>query len=112
VFKDRKDNDFVLSPTLEENITEIAANFIKSYKQLPVHLYQIHTKFRDEIRPRFGLVRAREFIMKDGYSFHEDTESLDKEFLNTQSAYKEIVNDLGLDFRIVEADSGAIGGSK
>lgn len=112
VFKDRKDNDFVLSPTLEENITEIAANFIKSYKQLPMHLYQIHTKFRDEIRPRFGLVRAREFIMKDGYSFHEDAESLDKEFLNTQNAYKEILSDLGLDFRIVEADSGAIGGSK
>ncbi|RVY47167.1 aminoacyl--tRNA ligase-related protein, partial [Helicobacter pylori] len=104
--------NFVLSPTLEENITEIAANFIKSYKQLPVHLYQIHTKFRDEIRPRFGLVRAREFIMKDGYSFHEDAESLDEEFLNTQSAYKEILSDLGLDFRIVEADSGAIGGSK
>ncbi|AFI06244.1 proline--tRNA ligase [Helicobacter cetorum] len=112
VFKDRKDNDFVLSPTLEENITEIASNFIKSYKQLPIHLYQIHTKFRDEIRPRFGLVRAREFIMKDGYSFHENIESLDKEFLNTESAYKEILSDLGLDFRIVEADSGAIGGNK
>ncbi|AFI04583.1 proline--tRNA ligase [Helicobacter cetorum] len=112
IFKDRKDNDFVLSPTLEENITQIAGTYLKSYKQLPIHLYQIHTKFRDEIRPRFGLVRAREFIMKDGYSFHENIESLDKEFLNTESAYKEILSDLGLDFRIVEADSGAIGGNK
>ncbi|GMB96129.1 proline--tRNA ligase [Helicobacter sp. NHP22-001] len=111
-FKDRKDNDFVLGPTHEEVAVEIAKAHIKSYKQLPLHLYQIHTKFRDEIRPRFGLMRAREFIMKDGYSFHADSADLDQEFLNMQTAYNEIFERLGLKVRAVEADSGAIGGSK
>lgn len=112
VFKDRKDNDFVLGPTHEEVATVIAKAHIKSYKQLPINLYQIHTKFRDEIRPRFGLMRAREFIMKDAYSFHTDTTDLDREFENMHQAYHEIFSRLGLKVRAIEADSGAIGGSK
>ncbi|CRF41835.1 proline--tRNA ligase [Helicobacter ailurogastricus] len=112
VFKDRKENDFVLGPTHEEVATQIAKAHIKSYKQLPLNLYQIHTKFRDEIRPRFGLMRAREFIMKDAYSFHTDLTDLDREFANMQEAYNEIFDQLGLKVRPVEADSGAIGGSK
>lgn len=110
-FKDRKDNEFVLGPTHEEVITELAKAFIKSYKQLPLNLYQIHLKFRDEVRPRFGLMRAREFIMKDAYSFHSSAQDLDREFENMHKTYSNILNDLGLDFRVVEADSGAIGGS-
>ncbi|MDA3968021.1 MULTISPECIES: proline--tRNA ligase [Helicobacter] len=109
--KDRKDNDFVFGPTHEETITDLTKNYIKSYKQLPIHLYQIQTKFRDEIRPRFGLMRAREFIMKDGYSFHSSYESLKEEFDKMEQIYSDIFRDLGLDFRVVEADSGAIGGS-
>lgn len=110
-FKDRKDNEFVLGPTHEEMITNLAKNFIKSYKQLPINLYQINTKFRDERRPRFGLMRGREFIMKDAYSFHAESSDLDKEFDNMEKAYKAIFKRLGLEIAIVEADSGAIGGS-
>lgn len=111
VFKDRKGAELILGPTHEECVTEIAKTYIKSYKQLPINLYQIHLKFRDEMRPRFGLLRGREFIMKDAYSFHADTECLNKEFENMRETYKRIFSALGLDFRIVEADSGAIGGS-
>lgn len=110
-FVDRKDNEFVLGPTHEEVVTFIAKNGVKSYKQLPIHLYQIHTKFRDEVRPRFGLMRGREFIMKDGYSFHSSFEDLDREFDVMEQTYKRILERIGVDFKIVEADSGAIGGS-
>jgi prolyl-tRNA synthetase len=110
-FKDRKDNDFVLGPTHEEMMVNIVRNRITSYKQLPMNLYQVKTKFRDEARPRFGLMRGREFIMKDGYSFHASTEDLDREFDVVESAYKRILNRLGLEYRVVEADSGSIGGS-
>ena len=110
-FKDRKENDFVLGPTHEEMMVDLVRNRITSYKQLPINLYQIKTKFRDEARPRFGLMRGREFIMKDGYSFHSSTEDLDREFDAIEAAYKKILTRLGLDFRVVEADSGAIGGS-
>lgn len=110
-FKDRKQNDFVLGPTHEEVIVDIVKNKITSYKQLPLHLYQITTKFRDEARPRFGLLRGREFVMKDGYSFHANKLDLVREFNVMEQTYKQILSDLGLDFRVVEADSGAIGGS-
>ena len=109
--KDRKNNDFVLSPTHEEVVVDIVRNIITSYKQLPLHLYQITTKFRDEARPRYGLLRGREFIMKDGYSFHDSQESLKEEFDHMEETYRKIFTRLGLDFRVVEADSGAIGGS-
>lgn len=109
--KDRKTNDFLLSPTHEEVIVDMVRNKITSYKQLPLHLYQISTKFRDEARPRFGLLRCREFTMKDGYSFHSSYEDLVREFNVMEQTYRNILNRLGLDFRIVEADSGAIGGS-
>ncbi len=109
--RDRKDNLFVLGPTHEEMMVNLVRNRVTSYKQLPINLYQIKTKFRDEARPRFGLMRAREFVMKDGYSFHATTEDLDREFDAMEAAYKRILERLGLDFRIVEADSGAIGGS-
>jgi prolyl-tRNA synthetase len=110
-FKDRKANDFVLGPTHEEVVVDIVNNRIKSYKNLPLHLYQITTKFRDEARPRFGLLRGREFIMKDGYSFHKDEEDLKREFNVMEETYSKIFTRLGLDFRAVQADSGAIGGS-
>ncbi|SFV56918.1 Prolyl-tRNA synthetase, bacterial type [hydrothermal vent metagenome] len=110
-FKDRKNNLFVLGPTHEEMMVDVVRNRITSYKNLPLNLYQIKTKFRDEARPRFGLMRGREFIMKDGYSFHASTEDLDREFDAMEIAYKKILTRLGLDFRVVEADSGAIGGS-
>lgn len=110
-FKDRKSNDFVLGPTHEEVVVDIVRNRINSYKQLPVHLYQITTKFRDEARPRFGLLRGREFTMKDGYSFHKDKECMQREFDLMEATYTKIFNRLGLDFRAVVADSGAIGGS-
>ncbi|MEA3521946.1 MAG: proline--tRNA ligase [Campylobacterota bacterium] len=110
-FKDRKENTFVLGPTHEEMMVNIVRNRLSSYKQLPMNLYQIKTKFRDEARPRFGLMRSREFIMKDGYSFHANEADLDREFEAMESAYKRILERLGLEFRIVEADSGAIGGS-
>jgi len=110
-FHDRKNNMFVLGPTHEEMMVDLVRNRVTSYKNLPLNLYQIKTKFRDEARPRFGLMRGREFIMKDGYSFHASTEDLDREFDAMEEAYKKILTRLGLDFRIVEADSGAIGGS-
>jgi prolyl-tRNA synthetase len=109
--KDRKDADFCLGPTHEEVVTDIVRKLIKSYKQLPVNLFQIQTKFRDEIRPRFGLMRGREFIMKDGYSFHVDDADADREYWRMFEAYKRIFTRLGVKFRPVEADSGAIGGS-
>ena len=109
--KDRKDNDFFLGPTHEEVVTDIVRKNISSHKQLPVNLYQIQTKFRDEIRPRFGLMRGREFIMKDGYSFHVDDADADREYWVMFNAYKRIFARLGVKFRPVEADSGAIGGS-
>lgn len=110
-FRDRKENLFVLGPTHEEMMVNLVRNRVSSYKQLPLNLYQIKTKFRDEARPRFGLMRAREFVMKDGYSFHASYEDLDREFDTMEVAYKRVLERLGLDFRIVEADSGAIGGS-
>lgn len=110
-FRDRKENLFVLGPTHEEMMVDIVRNRVTSYKQLPLNLYQIKTKFRDEARPRFGLMRAREFMMKDGYSFHATSEDLDREFDAMEAAYKRVLERLGLEFRIVEADSGAIGGS-
>jgi len=109
--KDRHDNDFVLSPTNEEAMVELVKNRAKSYKDLPLNLYQINTKFRDEARPRFGLMRGREFLMKDGYSFHDSKEDMIREFNLMLDTYKKIFTRLGLDFRVVEADSGAIGGS-
>ncbi len=110
-FKDRKDNDFVLGATHEEMMVNLVRNSVKSYKQLPLNLYQINTKFRDEIRPRFGLMRSREFLMKDGYSFHSSNEDLVREFALMEETYKKIFTRLGLEFRVVDADSGAIGGS-
>ncbi|HEC1791109.1 TPA: proline--tRNA ligase [Campylobacter lari] len=110
-FKDRKENDFVLGPTHEEAMVALVRNKINSYKQLPLHLYQIGLKFRDEARPRFGLLRCREFLMKDGYSFHTSEADLDKEFNLMHETYSKILTRLGLEFRAVEADSGAIGGS-
>ncbi len=110
-FRDRKENLFVLGPTHEEMMVNIVRNRVTSYKQLPLNVYQIKTKFRDEARPRFGLMRAREFVMKDGYSFHATSEDLDREFDAMEAAYKRILERLGLSFRIVEADSGAIGGT-
>ncbi|EFU70464.1 proline--tRNA ligase [Aliarcobacter butzleri JV22] len=110
-FKDRKNGEFVLSPTNEEAVVNMVKNRITSYKDLPLHLYQINTKFRDEARPRFGLMRGREFLMKDGYSFHSSEEDLVREFNLMEATYKKIYTKLGLDFRVVAADSGAIGGS-
>ena len=110
-FKDRKNTNFVLSPTNEESVVNMVKNRITSYKDLPVHLYQINTKFRDEARPRFGLMRGREFLMKDGYSFHSSEEDLVREFNLMEATYKKVYTRLGLDFRVVAADSGAIGGS-
>jgi prolyl-tRNA synthetase len=110
-FKDRKDADFCLGPTHEEVITSIVRDRIRSYKQLPINLFQIQGKFRDEIRPRFGLMRGREFIMKDGYSFHVNDADADREYWVMFNAYKRIFSRLGVKFRPVEADSGAIGGS-
>lgn len=110
-FKDRKDNEFVLGATHEEAMLDIVRNKVKSYKHLPLHLYQIGLKFRDEARPRFGLLRCREFVMKDGYSFHADEKDLGREFELMFDIYSKIFTRLGLNFRAVEADSGAIGGS-
>lgn len=110
-FKDRKNNDFILGPTHEEMMVNLVRQTIKSYKQLPLNVYQINLKFRDEIRPRFGLMRGREFLMKDGYSFHVSAEDMQREFALMEETYKKIFTRLGLDFRVVDADSGAIGGS-
>jgi prolyl-tRNA synthetase len=108
---DRSDRELGLGPTHEEVITTIARETIRSYRQLPLNLYQIQTKFRDEIRPRFGLMRGREFIMKDAYSFHTDEDSLKQTYQAMDRAYRKIMTRCGLEFRPVEADSGAIGGS-
>jgi prolyl-tRNA synthetase len=111
-FKDRHDRDYCLGPTHEEVITAIARDELKSYRQLPVNYYQIQTKFRDEIRPRFGVMRSREFIMKDAYSFHIDTESLAQTYQLMRDTYRRIFERFQLEFRIVQADTGAIGGSR
>ncbi len=108
---DRQNRELGLGPTHEEVITTVAKDMIRSYRQLPLHLYQLQTKFRDEIRPRFGLMRGREFIMKDGYSFHADEESLKKTYQDMDQAYRNMLSRSGLQFRAVDADSGAIGGS-
>jgi prolyl-tRNA synthetase len=109
--KDRHDNDFCFGPTHEEVITDIARREIRSYRQLPVNFYQIQTKFRDEVRPRFGVMRAREFLMKDAYSFHADFASLEQTYRVMHDTYSRIFTRLGLKFRAVAADTGAIGGS-
>ena len=109
--KDRHRRDFVIGPTHEEVITDIARREVKSYRQLPVHFYQIQTKFRDEIRPRFGVMRGREFTMKDGYSFHADYDDLAREYRNMYDTYTRIFTRLGLRFRAVAADTGSIGGT-
>src|SRR5438309_6407504 len=111
-FKDRRQSDFVLGPTHEEVVTDIARNQIRSYRQLPVNFYQIQTKFRDERRPRFGVMRGREFLMKDAYSFHMDAADLEREYQNMRAAYTRIFQRVGVDFRVVQADSGAIGGNR
>ncbi|MCL1634611.1 proline--tRNA ligase [Luteimonas sp. SX5] len=108
--KDRKDAEYCYAPTAEEVITDFARGELSSYKQLPVNFYQVQTKFRDEIRPRFGVMRAREFLMKDAYSFHLTDEDLAREYQNMHAAYSRIFARLGLKFRAVQADSGAIGG--
>ena len=110
-FSDRHNNPFVLGPTHEEVITDLARNELKSYKQLPINFYQIQTKFRDEIRPRFGVMRSREFIMKDAYSFHINQASLQETYDVMYDAYCRIFSRLGLNFRPVQADTGSIGGS-
>jgi prolyl-tRNA synthetase len=110
-FQDRHTRDFLLGPTHEEVITEIARKEIRSYRQLPLNLYQLQTKFRDEIRPRFGVMRSREFIMKDGYSFHLDQESLQQTYQVMYDTYARIFSRMGLHFRPVDADTGSIGGS-
>jgi prolyl-tRNA synthetase len=110
-FKDRKDNEFCMGPTHEEIITDIARREVKSYRQMPINFYQIQTKFRDEIRPRFGLMRGREFIMKDAYSFDVDSAAADLSYDKMYQAYNRIFERCGLNFRAVEADTGSIGGS-
>ncbi|WP_241571264.1 proline--tRNA ligase [Rosenbergiella nectarea] len=109
--KDRHDRPFVLGPTHEEVITDLIRNELSSYKQLPLNLFQIQTKFRDEVRPRFGVMRSREFIMKDAYSFHSHQDSLQETYDIMYRAYSQIFSRMGLDFRAVQADTGSIGGS-
>ena len=109
--RDRRDAEFCYGPTHEEVVTDFARNELRSYKQLPLNFYQIQTKFRDEIRPRFGVMRAREFLMKDAYSFHLDSDCLAREYQNMFDTYTRIFTRLGLSFRAVQADSGAIGGN-
>ncbi|MGB8299655.1 MAG: proline--tRNA ligase, partial [Azonexus sp.] len=110
-FKDRHQREFVIGPTHEEVITDAIRRDVKSYRQLPIHLYQIQTKFRDEIRPRFGVMRGREFLMKDGYSFHASFDDLKREYRNMYETYSRIFTRLGLKFRAVAADTGSIGGT-
>ncbi len=110
--KDRHKRDFVFGPTHEEVITDLIRREIRSYRQLPVNFYQIQTKFRDERRPRFGVMRGREFLMKDAYSFHMNAADLEREYQNMKAAYTRIFQRVGVDFRVVQADSGAIGGNK
>src|SRR5713101_6878249 len=109
--RDRKEGEYCLAPTAEEAVTSLVRAGVTSYRQLPVTLYQIRTKFRDEIRPRFGLMRGREFLMYDGYSFDVDAEGLDRSYRVQDAAYRRIFERCGLDFTVVEADAGAIGGS-
>src|SRR5258705_568590 len=109
--KDRKGADFAVSPTAEEAIVDLVRRDVKSYRQLPLNFYQIQDKFRDEMRPRAGLMRGREFIMKDAYSFHATVEDAHREYKNMYDAYVRIFKRCGLEFRAVEADTGAIGGS-
>ncbi len=111
-FKDRHEREFCFGPTFEEVITDLLRQDLSSYKQLPINLFQISTKFRDEIRPRFGVMRSREFIMKDAYSFHASASCLDISYSKYMKAYKNIFNSLMLDFTMVDADSGNIGGSE
>ena len=111
-FKDRHERDFCLGPTHEEIITDLVRRSVRSYRELPFNLYQVQTKFRDEVRPRFGLMRGREFIMKDAYSFHADVADCRREYDNMYETYKRIFTRSGLRFRPVEADTGAIGGSQ
>src|ERR671924_459990 len=108
--KDRHERDFCLGPTHEEVITDLVRREIRSYRQLPLMLYQIQTKFRDEIRPRFGLMRGREFVMKDAYSFHADFADCQREYQNMFATYQRIFDRCGLSYRPVEADTGSIGG--
>ena len=110
-FKDRHGRDNVLGPTHEEVVADLARREIRSYKQLPINLYQIQTKFRDEMRPRSGIIRSREFLMKDAYSFHPDEACLDRMYQLMRETYKKIFTRCGLDFYIVQADPGAMGGS-
>ena len=110
--KDRHDREYCVGPTFEEVITDLVRKNLNSYKQLPLNLYQISSKFRDEIRPRFGIMRAREFIMKDAYSFHLDLASLDEWYEIYKVTYNKIFKRLGLEYTMVDADSGNIGGSK
>src|SRR5437762_10738314 len=110
-FKDRHEREFVIQPTSEEVVTDLARSELKSYRRLPLHFYQIQTKFRDERRPRFGIMRGREFVMKDGYSFHADYRDLEREYRNMYDTYTRIFTRLGLRFRAVAADTGAIGGT-
>jgi len=110
-FKDRHQRDFLMQPTSEEVVTDLARAELRSYRQLPVHFYQIQTKFRDERRPRFGIMRGREFTMKDGYSFHADFADLEREYRNMHDTYTRIFTRLGLKFRAVAADTGSIGGT-
>ena len=106
--QDRHDRDFCLGPTHEEVITDLVRGNVKSYKELPINLYQIQTKFRDEVRPRYGVMRGREFLMKDSYSFNINEDSLNESYLLMKETYIKILERLGLDYKIVKADSGAI----
>ena len=108
--KDRHDRDFCLGPTHEEVITDVIRSNVKSYKELPLNIYQIQTKFRDEVRPRYGIMRGREFLMKDSYSFNIDEESLQETYLTMRDTYKKVLERMDLEYRISAADSGAIGG--
>src|SRR6186997_1155478 len=109
--RDRHERDFVLQPTSEEVVTDLARSELKSYRRLPAHFYQIQSKFRDERRPRFGVMRGREFLMKDGYSFHANYADLEREYRNMYDTYTRIFTRLGLKFRAVAADTGSIGGT-
>jgi len=110
--KDRHEREYCFGPTHEEVVTDIARRELKSHKQLPINLYQIQTKFRDEIRPRFGVMRAREFLMKDAYSFHLDQDSLEQGYNLMHKTYSKAFERMGLEFRVVDADSGEIGGNR
>ena len=110
--KDRHNRDYCFGPTHEEVITDIARKELRSHKQLPLNFYQIQTKFRDEIRPRFGVMRAREFLMKDAYSFHLDQDSLEQGYNLMHKTYSKAFERMGLEFRVVDADSGEIGGNR